>query len=292
MLCVLNLTSAIGFCAKLDYKDTSPIQGDGKLRIYNYHLDEFDEIEFRQGGKLNPEAMEKIRQIFRSRDNHAVIPIDIKLVDLLDHLQDYFEADTIEVISGYRRKEFNESLLKSGHKVSPKSLHVQGRAVDIHIDEIREETLQAYLISLKLGGVGYYGPLDFIHVDTGPFRRWSENKNLSRKLIGVVRPDAPAQLTSDKNEYLPDESLSFTWNFKPGYEKSSIEKIQLEHFWRGQWRHCATELTPKNSTLLPNSSLLCPIDKVKRSYGKYRWTFYLKGDPEKVSSNEFYLKKK
>lgn len=266
--------------------------GDGSIRLFNYHLNEFKEIHFRKEGKIVPEAIEEIRHILRSRDNNEIRSIDTKLIDLIDHLQDHFEADTVEIISGYRRKELNSSLLNSGHKVSPQSLHIEGKAIDIHIDEIREETLQAYLLSLKLGGVGYYGPLDFVHVDTGPFRRWGEKPNFSRKLIGVLTPEAPAQLTSNKNEYLPGEKLTFIWNFKPGYDESTIEKIQLEHFWRGEWRECQTNIKPQSKSLLPDSLLECPLHQINRSFGKYRWTFYLKENSEKHSSNEFYLKKK
>src|SRR5262245_751333 len=165
-------------------------RGDGQVRIFNYHLNEFAEVRFRQGDTLLPAGLAQVNALLRSRDNSEQAPIDPRLLDLIDHLQDHFQADTIEVISGYRRKEFNDSLLKTGHTVSPVSLHTKGQAIDIHIDEVREETLRDYALGLGLGGVGYYGPLDFVHLDVGPVRRWGEGSAAPRKLVGVLQPQA------------------------------------------------------------------------------------------------------
>ncbi len=266
-------------------------RGDGNLRVFNYHLNEFAEIKFRQGDQWLPSGLDQFNRLLRSRDNSEVITIDPKLLDLIDFLQDHFGADTIEIISGYRRKEFNEELLKTGHTVSPVSLHTKGEALDIHIDEIREEILRDYLLSLKLGGVGYYGPLDFVHIDTGPFRKWGEAGNFQRKLVGVLDPQAPVQLTSDKNDYLPGESLEFTWNVPVGMDWGKIREVKLEHFWRGRWLACDQEGEKKKSFGLSASTFLCRKDGTLSNLGKYRWTFKIEGNDALLSSNEFYLKK-
>ena len=111
--------------------------GDGTLNLFNYHLNEFSQVTFRDKKNYRPDGINKANHLLRSRDNGQPVNIEPRLLDLLDHLQDYFGADTIEIISGYRSPELNEALLKNGHKVSPQSLHMQGKAVDIHIDEIR-----------------------------------------------------------------------------------------------------------------------------------------------------------
>jgi uncharacterized protein YcbK (DUF882 family) len=268
--------------------------GDGQVRIFNYHLDEFGEIQFRKDGALLPEGLKQANHLLRSRDNSQVTEIDPRLLDLIDYLQDHFVADTIEVISGYRRKEFNEELYKTGHSVSPVSLHTKGEALDIHIDEIREETLRDYLLSLKLGGVGYYGPLDFVHIDTGPVKSWEEPSG-SRKLVGVLDPHAPIKLTSNKNDYLPGETLYFSWDLQPGVDRSKIKEVKLEHFWRGKWISCESKFFPEKNFGLPSSSLAseCPNSAGGNlsPYGKFRWTFKQEGSDALLSSNEFYLKK-
>lgn len=269
------------------------LQGDGSIRLFNYHLNEFAEIQFRKGENIDPEAIERINHLLRSRDSNKQTPIAMALIDLIDYLQDKFGADTIEIISAYRSPEFNASLLRNGHTVSPESLHMSGRALDIHIDEIREETLRDYLVSLHMGGVGYYGPFDFIHIDVGPVRHWGEKPSRKRKLIGVLQPDAARQLISDHNDYLLGMTLHFSWQ---GSEDSAFNRIQdfrLQHFHRGQWKTVAkgTRQQIHGNFVLPFADkIFCKPNGMIR-YGKYRWTFRLLGQEKLNSSNEFYLKK-
>lgn len=263
--------------------------GDGKLRLYNYHLDEFLEIEFKKNGILNEKAVEQVNQLLRSRDNSEIIKINPQLLDWMDFLQDHFNADTIEIISGYRRKEFNDALLKEGHTVSPISLHTQGNAIDIHIDEIREETLRDFLLSLQLGGVGYYAQLDFVHMDTGPVRRWGENSK-GRKLVGVLDPQAPLQFTSDKNDTLPKESLKWTWNTSSPATLAQIKNMRLEHFFRGKWMECNL-VKVENPFLFSPEKIQCKNIPLENHFGKYRFVFKREGTDKLLSSNEFYLKK-
>ncbi len=270
----------------------SAIHGDGFLRLYNYHLNEFLEIQFRDPNVLKPEALEKINHLLRTRDDLSVLPINSILLDLLDHLQDHFGVDTVEIISGYRSKKFNESLLKSGHAVSPVSMHTQGKAMDIHLDEIREETLQAYVRSLKLGGVGFYEGLDFVHVDTGPVRFWQELSG-KRKLVGVLNPKASAQLTSDRNDYFLNQNPVFEWSFQADSGLDQITELHLERFFRGTWRSVEAYI-PKQSQFSLSSKNIHKDSflHLPDHAGKYRITFKLSGMGDWLSSNEFYFKRK
>lgn len=268
-------------------------QGDGTIRFYNYHLNEFAEIEFRKEGKVIQTGIDQINHLLRSRDNEAIIPIDIHLLDLIDSLQDHFKADTIEIISGYRRKELNNELLKTGHSVSPISLHTKGKAIDIHIDEIREETVRDYALKLKLGGVGYYGPLDFVHLDVGPVRQWSEGLNSPRKLIGIIDPKNLVQLKSTKNDYRSGEIMEWEWTNLP----SSIQTITLEHFFRGKWNSSGVYPLRGQDKLGERKFKISTNDKIFKDgngnlkFGKYRWIFKMLKEDQTLSSNEFYLKK-
>jgi uncharacterized protein YcbK (DUF882 family) len=264
--------------------------GDGKLRLYNYHLDEWAEIQFRDHGKLIPEGVDQINHLLRSRDNATIINMDPKLLDLVDFLQDHFGADTVEVISGFRSKELNQGLLNTGHNVSPVSFHTQGKAMDIHLDEIREETLRDFALSLRLGGVGYYGPLDFVHVDTGPVRHWEEPLG-ARKLVGVLDPKSPFQLTSNKNDYLPGDQPHLVWSLQGNAAMNQVEGLQVERFWRGKWIPCHAYLYHEKDFTLNPSSIQCKNPDPLPPYGKYRLTFHLIASENLLSSNEFYLKK-
>lgn len=272
----------------MEAKPPQSPHGDGKLHLYNYHLDEFLEITFRKNGILDEKAVEQVNQLLRSRDNSEVIKINPQLLDWMDFIQDHYGADTLEIISGYRRKEFNDELLKEGHTVSPVSLHTQGNAIDIHIDEIREESLRDFLLSLQLGGVGYYAQLDFVHMDAGPVRRWGENSN-KRKLVGVLDPQNSTQLTSDKNDYLPKEIPQWKWSETADFSK--IKDMHLEHFWRGKWENCSPPLKIQKSFSFPMDQIHCEKSGPEKKFGKYRVIFTMDGNEKELSSNEFYLKK-
>jgi uncharacterized protein YcbK (DUF882 family) len=56
--------------------------------------------------------------------------------------------------------------------VAKKSLHMQGKAIDIRLPGCKLQHLRNAALELKAGGVGYYARSDFIHVDTGRVRRW------------------------------------------------------------------------------------------------------------------------
>jgi uncharacterized protein YcbK (DUF882 family) len=57
-------------------------------------------------------------------------------------------------------------------EVAKKSLHMQGMAIDIRLEDVALDHLHAAAMSLRGGGVGYYPVSDFVHVDVGPVRNW------------------------------------------------------------------------------------------------------------------------
>jgi len=63
-------------------------------------------------------------------------------------------------------------LNKKSSGVAKKSLHMQGRAIDIRLPGRQLASLQQAAMSLHAGGVGYYSRSDFIHIDTGRVRSW------------------------------------------------------------------------------------------------------------------------
>ena len=79
---------------------------------------------------------------------------------------------TFEVISGYRSPSTNAMLRSKSGGVAKKSLHMQGRAIDVRLTGVDTARLRKIAISLKRGGIGYYPKSDFVHLDTGRFRSW------------------------------------------------------------------------------------------------------------------------
>jgi uncharacterized protein YcbK (DUF882 family) len=65
-------------------------------------------------------------------------------------------------------------LRREGHGVASHSLHLEGRAIDIRLADVKLTDLRDAALSLRAGGVGYYPSVDsdFVHVDTGRVRFW------------------------------------------------------------------------------------------------------------------------
>mgnify|MGYP003572659472 CR=1 FL=1 len=76
------------------------------------------------------------------------------------------------VISGYRSPKTNAKLHSKSSGVAKKSLHMQGKAIDIRLPGCELKHLRQAALDLKAGGVGYYAKSNFIHLDTGRVRRW------------------------------------------------------------------------------------------------------------------------
>lgn len=143
------------------------------LSFYNIHTGETLKTCFRANGKLIRNALERISHIMRDHRTGETKPVDPKLMDLLHRLvSNAHRAAPISIISGYRSPSTNAALRKATSGVARKSLHMEGRAIDIRVPGIHTADLRRRAIRLASGGIGYYPGSDFVHLDTGPFKVW------------------------------------------------------------------------------------------------------------------------
>lgn len=148
-------------------------RGDGVLSLYTVHLKEEVTVQYRAGGnQYIDDGVEALNHLLRSRSDQKETQMALALFELVDHIQDHFGVKTIHVVSGYRSPELNAQLRSQGRRVASRSRHMFGQAMDIRLPGISARTVRDYLLSLKIGGVGYYGANNFVHVDVGPFRTW------------------------------------------------------------------------------------------------------------------------
>ncbi len=100
--------------------------------------------------------------------NKQVIDILLKISESSLELNNSL---TLHVTSGYRTKQTNSYLRKISKNVAKNSLHMSGQAIDFSILGISKRKLQNIAIDQAIGGLGVYD--NFIHIDSGPFRRWT-----------------------------------------------------------------------------------------------------------------------
>jgi uncharacterized protein YcbK (DUF882 family) len=111
--------------------------------------------------------------VLRDHRTGEVKAIDPDLLHLLYALKRKLHTrQAFHVISGYRSPATNAKLRQRSTGVARKSFHTRGMAVDIALPECDLRDLHRAALDLGAGGVGYYPRPGFIHVDTGPVRRW------------------------------------------------------------------------------------------------------------------------
>ncbi len=76
----------------------------------------------------------------------------------------------VDITSGYRTQKTNEKLRQNSSRVAKNSMHLIGRAIDFKVRGRSIENLEMVAEKLTPGGLGVYS--GFIHIDTGPHRRW------------------------------------------------------------------------------------------------------------------------
>ncbi len=168
----LGLASALmpvrGFAAVRESLTT-----ERALSFHNIHTGEDLDVVYWARGKYLKEALERINHILRDHRTGEIKAIDPRLLDLVHALgQTLHDRGPFHVISGYRSPKTNAFLRSTGHGVAARSLHLEGKAVDVRLPGCALPVLHRAAVDLKGGGVGYYPGPGFIHIDIGRVRYW------------------------------------------------------------------------------------------------------------------------
>lgn len=144
-----------------------------RLAFVNTHTGDTFADAYWEGGDYVPDAMAAINHVMRDHRSGETHAIDPRLLDQLHALNGLVEASApFQIISGYRSPATNASLHERSSGVATRSLHMDGRAIDIRIRGVELTRLRDAALGMNAGGVGFYQASDFIHVDTGRVRRW------------------------------------------------------------------------------------------------------------------------
>ncbi len=143
------------------------------LAFKNLHTGEALRATFWAAGDYVGDELKAVNRVLRDHRTGDVHPVDTQLLDLLYLLQQSVAVSgPFHIISGYRSPATNRRLSANSSGVAKRSLHMQGRAIDIRLPGCELNKLREAALALQAGGVGYYPKSDFIHVDTGRVRRW------------------------------------------------------------------------------------------------------------------------
>ena len=145
-----------------------------ELSLLNTHTGESLLTRYVEAGAYVPAALSRLDHLLRDHRSGDAHPIDPQLFDVLFHVASRNDREPhFEVISGYRSAASNEQLRSRSSGVAQRSLHMDGKAIDVRLAGVACAKLRDAALSMACGGVGYYARSDFVHLDTGRVRAWS-----------------------------------------------------------------------------------------------------------------------
>jgi uncharacterized protein YcbK (DUF882 family) len=143
------------------------------LSFNHLHTGEKLRITYWAEGNYLPDSLNDINHLLRDFRNNKISPIDTALLDQLAQIQTRLNKPCeFQIISAYRSPETNSMLNAHSNGVAKRSMHLEGRAIDIRVPNVPLSVLHQQALAMSAGGVGYYPKSDFVHVDTGKVRTW------------------------------------------------------------------------------------------------------------------------
>lgn len=117
----------------------------------------------------------KLDHFLRDWRENKTIKMSKRVVDILLQISERSLGDNtslvVRITSGYRTRKTNSYLRSFSKNVAENSLHIKGQAIDFTIDNLPHKKLNNIAKEHAFGGLGVYD--NFIHIDSGPFRRWN-----------------------------------------------------------------------------------------------------------------------
>lgn len=167
------LGGALGLAGRLARASAPSVRS---LMLDHTHTRERIELVYAAGEQYLPQALGSLNHFLRDHYSGEVGLIDPQLFDLLHKVRQTLGSRvplSYHIISGYRGPLTNARLRDTrGGGVAKRSLHMDGKAIDVRLPGVPLDELRDAALSLKAGGVGYYPRDQFVHIDTGRVRTW------------------------------------------------------------------------------------------------------------------------
>jgi uncharacterized protein YcbK (DUF882 family) len=183
----------------------SPPPRPYRLNLLNAHTKETFSGIYRNDSGPIPRVMDELSVFLRDFRSGDKIGIDIDLLDFLFGVMQSVGLSRATILSAYRTPETNAMLARQGFKPVENSLHLYGRALDVHFGDKLADAIKAAR-GMQRGGVGWYPHASFMHIDTGPVRNWNiDKKDNSTLLVGnrKIRFDRKGNTLAAKGSLVP-----------------------------------------------------------------------------------------
>lgn len=144
------------------------------LHLRNVHTGEDMDLTIPQTLQISKSMMKRFNYFCRDWRRNEVTNMDPQLICILAKIceESLHEGRVykVEILSGYRTHKTNEMLRRSSAAVAKNSFHKIGKALDFRLPNVEPVSVMASAKAHAFGGLGMYK--NFIHIDTGPERRW------------------------------------------------------------------------------------------------------------------------
>jgi uncharacterized protein YcbK (DUF882 family) len=144
------------------------------LELVSLHTGESLVVPCTADAAPGSDALRGLQHLLRDHRNGEEHPIDAALYPQLLQLAAAARVDArYEIISGYRSPVTNRKLHEGSKGVASRSLHLEGRALDVRLKGVDCLRVAELARGRQWGGVGYYRSSAFVHLDTGRVRTWN-----------------------------------------------------------------------------------------------------------------------
>lgn len=144
------------------------------LDLYRIHSRKRLRITYMRAGRYLDGALAAIDLLCQDNLRREHTQMEVALIDQVWMFKEMIAPGAVvEIVSAYRTPKTNAWLRRKSNNVARRSLHMDGRAIDIRLRDVPASVVADVAAGLAMGGVGYYDRSQFVHLDTGRPRRWN-----------------------------------------------------------------------------------------------------------------------
>jgi uncharacterized protein YcbK (DUF882 family) len=138
---------------------------------------------YHNGLVADPVAMAELSEVLADTRTGAIRLFDSDAIDIVWEMGRRQRMAEFVVLSGYRTLATNRQVGGAGD-----SQHLVAAALDLQIPAGKFNEFGQAALKLARGGVGLYPTHGFIHLDSGPVRRWDDGGSQPSTKIAAVAP--------------------------------------------------------------------------------------------------------